>query len=150
MQKTCDLFIPLLTNDPKLKYLSLFDNSFKYDEHSLYEGYLNLNIKRIKLIHFVSYFRTKGIHIFNVPIEYRDNKNINKAKGTKIAQKYANDNNFEVCFSEKPSVPLYWAYRIINDIQERVGGMVYIDKLDGHIWTIEEYEEYFYDYNNIL
>ena len=47
-------------------------------------------------------------------------------------------------------MPLYWAYRIINDIQERVGGMVYIDKLDGHIWTIEEYEEYFYDYNNIL
>ncbi len=37
-----------------------------------------------------------------------------------------------------------------NDRSDRVGGYVMVDRLDGHIWTCEEYENYMYDYNNVF
>lgn len=46
--------------------------------------------------------------------------------------------------------PLYWRFAMANDRSDRVGGYVMVDRLDGHIWTCEEYENYMYDYNNVF
>ncbi|MGO3385339.1 hypothetical protein GJV03_14795 [Acinetobacter sp. RIT698] len=150
MQKICDLFVPHLIVHDELKFLSIFDKDFNYKPESVYEGFVNVNVKRIKLITFVVEFKKRGIECYNVPIEYRDNKNISEGDGIFYARNYANKKNYDINFMFKLSSPLYWGFEITNDPEEKVGGVIYVDKVDGHIWSLDEYEEYHYDYNNCL
>lgn len=150
MQKMCDLFVPRLTEHAELRFLSLFDKSFDYNQNAIYEGFINVNIKRIKLVNFIMEFNKKNIQCFNVPIEYRDRELMTKEESLFSLTKYKKDKGVDVSFKQDLCSPLYWGYEIINDPEQKVGGLLYVDKIDGHIWTLDEYEEYHYDYNNFL
>lgn len=47
---------------------------------------------------------------------------------------------------------MFWIFDLVSDdlVWEKTGGVVMVDKLDGHIWNSLEYEEYMYDFNGIL
>jgi hypothetical protein len=153
MQKKCDLYIVNNINSPELRIIKIYDKNFLYDEHKSYSGYLSLNIDRIKLIAVVSEFRKKGINCFSVPIKYRDNKNVTRENAFNVAIEYANLNDFKVApisAGVNDSAPVFWLFNIINDPKEKAGGVVIVDRLDGHVWSSLEYEEYMYDYNNVF
>ena len=47
------------------------------------------------------------------------------------------------------STPVFWLL-ILLMIQKKKLGVVIFDKLDSHVWSSLEYEEYLYDYNNVF
>lgn len=47
--------------------------------------------------------------------------------------------------------PVVWRFPLINlRGEESTGAGMSVDKLDGHIWTMEEMEEYEYDFNGLI
>jgi hypothetical protein len=153
MQKLCDLFLCEPAKTDRLRSISLFDKGFLHDPEKHYSGYLRANIDRIKMIPILSDLRKNGINCFNVPIAYRDGENLSIDHAFALAMDYARTKNAEVSrrvHSKCP--PVYWAFDLLwpDQEKERVGGVVMIDRLDGHVWTASEYEEYMYDYNNVF
>ena len=61
MQKLCDIYICEPTSSDRLRFVSLFDKSFLYEENKTYYGYLGINVARIKLISVVSDLRKNGV-----------------------------------------------------------------------------------------
>lgn len=153
MNKTCDLFIKNETNSPHLKYLTIFDKDFSYTPGKFYSGYLGLNVERIKLVSVIIELKKEDVSVLNVPIRYRDNTLLSVTDGFKFAKEYGLSNGLEtradnICHNGQP--PLFWTFPITNNPTGKAGGVIYVDKLDGHIWTYLEYQEYMYDYNNII
>jgi hypothetical protein len=72
----------------------------------------------------------------------------------KLAKEHAKSIEQSVV-SESPlsvnSPPVFWQFNL-NDQSgdEKVGGIAMVDRLDGHIWSIKEREEYMHDYNSIF
>lgn len=153
MQKICDLFFTTKINPSHLRFLSIYDKNFVYDSTASYSDFLNVNVKRINLVRFVIELRKDGVKSFSIPVEYRDNKLLSKSEGFQIAKKYAQSQGYDVIENSERinnDIPIYWHFSICNDPEERSGGHVCVDRLDGHIWDLSEYEEYMYDYNAIL
>lgn len=157
MQKVCDLYIPEASNNDCLRLLHVFDKKFIYKNTCKYFGYLQTNISRLKLVSIVVELRKKGIQSFNVPIDYRNNKNLTIDEALLFANKYADSNGIKIGRSFKNSQiylpPVFWYFTALYDENggdEMVGSSVKVDCLDGHIWGDEEYREYMYDYNNVL
>jgi len=89
---------------------------------------------------------------FSVPIEYRDSQIIDAQAAVAIAESYASSTGC-LLTDARPTegyAPLFWAFCLRGAAadEDRVGAVVMIDRCDGHIWTLSEYEEYMYDYNN--
>ena len=152
MQKLCDLFLCEPTKTDRLRPIGLFDKSFLYDPEKQYSGYLRTNIDRIKMISIVYDLRKNGIDCFSVPIEYRDRENLSIDHAFALAMGYARSKNAEVSIRmQSKCPPVYWVFDLLpSQEDERVGGTVMIDRLDGHVWTSSEYEEYMYNFNNIF
>jgi len=153
MQKLCDLFLCEPTKTNRLKFVNLFDKKFLYDSEREYRGYLGVNIPRIKMVSIVCDIRKHSVCCFSAPIEYRDGQKISIALALSLASDYAMTINAKVAKrSNSTYPPVYWVFDLlwINQSDERAGGTVMIDRLDGHLWTSSEYEEYMYDYNNII
>jgi hypothetical protein len=150
--KTCDIYICGESKSPHFKFIGLFDKSFNYSGDRLYSGFMNVNIGRVKLISIISDLRKAGVACFSVPVEYRDNVGIDVREARSIAEKHAESIGFEISgFSARQDyAPLFWVFDVSGGDGDRVGGVVIVDRLDGHIWETDEYEEYMYDYNNIF
>lgn len=153
MKTICDLYFERPTVAQGLKLVKVFDKAFVYVPGFEYSGYAGLNIDRIKMVSVVAELRSGGVEAFSVPVKYRDIPNLSSDQAHEFALKYALASGVgidnAVLQSPRPS-PLVWMFRIVNDPQHRVGGVVMVDKLDGRRWTSDEYVEYLYDYNNIL
>lgn len=153
MQKLCDLFLCEPAAADRLGPIRLFDRGFLYSPEKQYLGYLHINIYRVKLVPIVSDIRKGGTACFSVPIEYRDRKNVPIEHAIVLASDYAKTINASIAKTANSKCPpIYWSFDLLwsNPEDERAGGAVMIDKLDGHVWTSGEYEEYMYDYNNIF
>lgn len=150
--KICDLYIQGESNSPSLKFIGLFDKSFCYSADRTYGGFMNVNVGRVKLVSVVSELRKAGVACFSVPIEYRDSAGIDAVVAKAIAKKHAESIGCAISESDHRQgyAPLFWAFDISAHDDDRVGGVVIVDRLDGHIWSTAEYEEYMYDYNNIF
>lgn len=155
MQRKCDIFFPKQVQSERIRFVELFDKNFVYEEGGKYSGYLHASAERIKFVSVVRDLKIDGIDCFNVPIEYRDEENISVKKALDIASQHART----IGASAGPSgglssgnPPVFWLFnlRFFDSSDTRVGGTVKVDRLDGHIWTRSEYEEYMYDYNNVL
>ncbi|MEK7917240.1 hypothetical protein AAB988_17195 [Burkholderia contaminans] len=135
-------------------FLGLFDSGFSYDAGRSYSGFMNVNVSRVKLVSVVSELRKKGVLSFSVPVEYRDGKVVDVREAMEIAEGYAKSIGCLIAGASPRSkfAPLFWAFDIACEegCAEKVGGVVIVDKLDGHVWTMAEYEEYMYDYNNVF
>jgi len=149
----CDLYFEKPAVAQGLKFAKVFDRAFTYVPGFEYSGYVGLNIERIKMVSVVTDLRRGGVEAFSAPVKYRDSPNLSSCQAHEFALKYASESGVgvedAVLQSPRPS-PLVWMFRIVNDPQQRIGGVIMIDKLDGRRWTSDEYVEYLYDYNNIL
>jgi hypothetical protein len=154
MHKKCDLYLSASVCSPEFKYLKIYDSSFIYEEQKAYSGYLRINVDRIKLIVIISELRKKGITSYSVPIKYRDSENITREQALVFAQKYAESLGRRVVSElENTQIepPLFWQFSLNGgEFDEKAGGIVMIDRVDGHPWDLNEYEEYMHDFNNIL
>jgi hypothetical protein len=155
MQKNADLYLCTPVRSERLRFIHIFDNKFFYEEEKSYVGYLSVNIKRVKLISVISDLKAHGIDCFGVPIEYRDLENISMSRAFDLAKHYANEigaSAYEILKVHSNYPPVYWKFGLNkkSETEEKVGGIVMIDRLDGHVWTDAENEEYMYDYNNIF
>jgi len=154
MQKKCDLYFCDSVNSSRLKFLELFDKNFLYDSKKSYSGFLHTNVDRVKLVSVVSDLKRHGIICFSAPIEYRDRETISMEAAFDFATKHANAYGASVAISMRHQKipPVFWIFDQLpgGNSEEKSGGVVMIDRLDGHVWTDSEYEEYLYDYNNVL
>lgn len=150
--KICDLYIVGESKSPNLRFIGLFDKSFSYTTDRAYAGFMKVNVGRVKLVSVVSELRKTGVTCFSVPVEYRDNPGIDAAEAKNLAGKHAKSMRCSISESDPRQgyAPLFWVFDISAQDDDRVGGVVIIDRLDGHIWAMSEYEEYMYDYNNIF
>lgn len=154
MNKICDLYLPVESRSVDIRFLKLFDAGFSYDSERVYSGFMNVNVSRVKLVSVVSELRKKGILSFSVPVEYRDGEVVDVREAMEIAEGYAKSIGCLIGGASPRSgyAPLFWAFDIASKLggADKVGGVVMVDRLDGHVWTMTEYEEYMYDYNNVL
>lgn len=156
MQKKCDLYFHDYVNSSRLKLIALFDGNFKHVDGQKYIGFLQINVIRIKLISVISDLRKNNLYCFSVPIEYRDCKNISFEVALELANTYAARCGATVSTSMHRSdkcPPLIWIFDLIginNTEEQKAGGVIMVDRIDGHEWSTSEYEEYLYDYNNVF
>ncbi len=154
MQQKCDIYFSEPTRTDRLKFVSMFDKNFRYEEGKVYVGYLGVNVDRVKLVSIVSDLRKSNIACFSAPIEYRDNEKLSLDAAIVLANEYAKSIENSVALSsmlKSKSPPVYWAFDLKNEgFEGKAGGVVMVDRIDGHIWSQREYEEYMYDFNNIL
>ena len=155
MTRKCDLYICESVKNDRLRFIGLFDYTFRYQEESAYVGFLGVGIGRIKAVSIVSDLRGHGVSCFSVPIEYRDAAHWSVEMALDKAESHAESIKASIAPVEKMSQrypPLYWMFHLLNNEGEggRSGGVVMVDRIDGHIWSKSEYEEYMYDYNNII
>jgi hypothetical protein len=154
MQKKCDLYLSESTRSPEFRYLKIYDQEFVYEEQKEYSGYLKINVDRIKLLVIISELSKKGITAYSVPVNYRDSKNITREEALVFAQKYAESLGRRIVRElENTQIgpPLFWQFNLNGgEFNEKAGGIVMIDRIDGHSWDLNEYEEYMHDFNNIL
>ncbi|WP_175734883.1 hypothetical protein [Burkholderia ambifaria] len=137
-----------------MKFLRLFDAGFSYDAEHSYSGFMKVNVSRVKLVSVVSELRKKGVLSFSVPVEYRDGEVVDVRRAMGIAEEYAKSIGCLIAGTSPRSeyAPLFWVFDIASGVgdADKVGGIVMVDKLDAHVWTMAEYEEYMYDYNNVF
>jgi len=154
MQKECDLYFYDSVKSDRLRFIELLDKNFIYDSGKSYVGFLYAKVDRVKLVSVVADLRRNGIACFSVPIAYRDQETIPMEMAFDLATKHAKTVGATVAISVRHQKvpPVLWAFDLIsgNNDEEKSGGVVMIDRLDGHVWTLSEYEEYLYDYNNVL
>lgn len=155
MQKKTDLYLCDSVRSERLKFIKIFDKEFLYDADKSYVGYLGINVDRVKLVSVVSDLRKHRIVCFSAPIDYRDRENISPNHALNLANDFAKTIGASaldgVQFQLK-CPPVYWTFglKYENPAEEKIGGVVMIDRLDGHVWSDLENEEYMYDYNNLL
>lgn len=154
MQAKCDLYFCDTVKSDRLKFIELFDKSFVFESEKSYLGFLQVSVNRVKLVSVVSDLKRNGITCFSAPIAYRDCETISMETAFDVATEHAKAFGTSVVVSvlRQKAPPLYWIFDLLPGIaaEEKSGGVVMIDKLDGHVWTYSEYEEYMYDYNNVL
>ena len=149
----CDLYLKQPVHSEYLGFLSVFDKGFSSEARIYGSGYLGVNVERIRLVTFVVELRRNGFEAMNVPVAYRDNPNISREEAFCLAKDYAALMGRSVAFEGGRVVddsPLFWAFSMVGGSEERAGGVVYIDKLDGHVWGVTEYDEYMHDYCGLL
>jgi hypothetical protein len=152
MDNKCDLFLVTPTNSKELRYLSLLDKNFSYKSDATYEGYMGVSVNRVKLIPLIALLRKQNVFFYSVPVSYKNSKLISKELAFGIAGEYAKTNDLSVIFDsslKKNDNPLIWTFGATTLTEEKAGGLIMVDKLDGHIWSLDELDAYMYDYNNI-
>src|SRR3989344_3940683 len=153
MSALCDIYICEAVNVPALRFVQIFDCEFQYDVQKEYFGYLGVNIGRIKAVSIIVDLKKHGVKAFSVPVRYRDGSNLSIEEALQLASRYAADNGCSVVFDSSranTTSPAFWLFVISEDPKVRSGGVVLVDRLDGHIWQAEEYDEYMYDFNNVF
>ena len=153
MLEICDLFLPDATRSKNLKFLKLLDKHFIYEKGKKYSGYVGICVNRIRLIPQIHLLREEGIRSYSVPINYKNSVQISKEEAFAIAAKDIDETQGYLVMDDAflpNNIPLVWLFSFINQNKEIIGGKVIVDRMDGHIWTADEYDKYMYDYNNIF
>ncbi|MCV2221740.1 hypothetical protein PspCFBP13508_15185 [Pseudomonas sp. CFBP13508] len=151
MQKKCDLYLCEAVDASQLNVIRLFDKAFVCENGTKLSGYLSISVNRVKLVAVVSDFRRRQIPCFSVPVEYREAR-ISFEAALQIAQAHAMEQGLVGAENPTPYPPLFWSFVLVSKgaTEKKTGGVIMVDRLDGHIWGLEEYEEYMYDYNNLF
>lgn len=138
----------------RLKFVALFDENFVYESEKPYVGFLHINVDRIKLAPVAPDLRRNGITCFSAPIVYKDHEAISMMAALDLASKHAKSLRASAVISghHQKAPPVFWDFDLAHsgDEEEKSGGAIMVDRLDGHILTYSDYEEYLYDYNNVL
>jgi hypothetical protein len=154
MQKPCDLYLCQPATCDALWAVTLYDKGFKCESGRRYSGYLGANIRRVKMMVVVSNLRKHNVESFSAPIEYRERENLDSERAFALAKLHASKTGATIS-SKAPlraSPPVVWSFELVYEDPgaQRAGAILMLDRLDGHAWSTDEYEEYMYDYNNIF
>ncbi len=138
-----------------LKQLKIFQSDLVFDVNSRYVGYLYMNIRRLHGVAIVTHLRNNRIRSWNIPIQYRDGNLLSFEEVSAVAQQHAAPSNFNVTSRQRIGDihhPMFFFFYLNKDSNQSdaTGRSITVDRLDGHIWTDEEMEEYNYDYNNLI
>lgn len=149
--KNCDIYLldEIAGDSFYLNQLKIFQRDLVFDLNSTYVGYLHMNIRRLTGVAIVTHLRNNRIRSWNIPVKYRDQDLLSFEEVSALAQQYATPSGSNVTSRQRIGDihhPMFFCY-YLNDA---TGGGITVDRLDGHIWTAEEMEEYGYDYNNLL
>ncbi|MFO1369482.1 MAG: hypothetical protein U1F46_10845 [Marinagarivorans sp.] len=151
---TCDLYLCQSVSSDDLDWTRLIDRNFALDKSKPYIGYLGLNGDRLAMIPLITQLRNKNIICYSVPITYRDNKNICQEEARALAQKHAAIKLLSACKPRHPEpiTPLFYLFNLASGVKEieKTGGVIMVDRLDGHIWSAYEHDQYMYDFNNVF
>ncbi|WP_143433151.1 hypothetical protein [Herbaspirillum camelliae] len=155
MQQKCDLYLCDPTQSDRLKFITLFDNNFLFESERAYVGYLGISVDRVKLVSVVTDLRKNGIACFSAPVIYRQQGKLSQESAAALAREFCKSLGGSVVPLGRKSAtcpPVYWVFDLIyEDIEEeKAGGIMMIDRIDGHLWTQSENEVYMYDFNNVL
>jgi hypothetical protein len=150
----CDVYIPKEVKGELLAKCVLRRHvGFDIQTEKSYVGYCRLNVKR--LVGLMAVVRLKDIaktDAFNVPIRYRDCPHIGFDEARLIAAKVDYGDGRKASYDEHPflrySHPLYWVFSLTGGDGSIAGGSVCVDRVDGHVWSSDELEEYSHDFNN--
>lgn len=162
MKPICDIYLMERVDGSSsiLKSIKIILKNFEINASQSYSEFLGLNLDRLTAVSIVKYFREKGIFCFGVPISYRNGNLLSFSdvvtKMEKNGMKYMVDfitiDNFE-----RPLPPMFFSFSTTKveglDTPFQEGGMaktLYIDRVDAHIWSYDDYREYLYDYNCLL
>lgn len=151
MNSFCDIFLVTPTKSNNLRFLSLLDNNFSYQNDTEYSGYAGVSVNRVKLIPLIDLLRKEGVSVYSVPINYKADNLLSKEKASDIAKIYAKENFLVINMDSglfDNNNPLIWKFSASSMSEEKAGGVVMIDRLDGHVWSLDEFDTYMYDYNN--
>ena len=151
MRIYCDLFLDCQTNNDTLRFINLFDKSFKYKPNKTYCGYLNICMERISLIPIINTLNSKKINVFSVPLKYKHGT-ITEEEAFNIAKEKSRYNNIEPIFHStfNRHTALFYYFETIFLGDNSYGFLssgIRVDKLDGHVWSDFEYYKYMYDFN---
>ncbi len=148
----CDLYSSGSISSKKLRFLSLYDKSFEYKEGACISGYFGVKVDRISLVRIIVDLRSEGFNCLSIPMCYKTSRLLTVSECLNIGRKYASNNNISISEIERmlPDLPFCFNFDVMGGVEERAGGIVRVDKLDGHIWTLSEVEEYMHDYNGLL
>jgi len=159
-KQICDIYLTSSVSGDHgcLQGLNLFTTAGFIDGQKVYRGYLRVNLQRLHAVSVVTCLRQSNFVSFSVPIEYRDNENIPQEKARAVADDFLRDSDEQLIHNAATELcpPIFWAFRIGKrvldpDVEERAGSKhIYIDRIDGRIWSYQELLEYNYDYNNLL
>ncbi|MFM9923126.1 hypothetical protein VLK31_09065 [Variovorax sp. H27-G14] len=156
MNKYCDIFLPdqikgallLLSMSPDIKKLRI-------NKDAEYSGFLGLRLPRLQGVALVVELRRSGVSSFNVPVEYRDGKLLTEEEILKKAQSYISQES-SIWVLERAKATFHpMVIDLMTDDEKyhlggEGGGVLVIDRLNGHAWTENEMVNYLYGYNNIL
>ena len=148
----CDIYIDGAHAIPELRFVRVFDKSFSYVEGKVYSRYIGASLPRLKGVLIVSRLKASGIPAFNLPIRYRS-ADLPMAAAHRIALEKAEVAGMGLSNGDAfrdIHTPMYWSFSIIDPTGDLVGGRIMVDRLDGHIWNLDEHETFMYDYNNVL
>lgn len=151
MNSFCDIFLVTPTKSNSLRFLGLLDKNFSYQHDVEYSGYVGVSINRVKLIPLIDLLKKQGVSVYSVPINYKVENSLSKEKAFDIAKLFAKDNRLVVSMDSAlvdNNNPLVWKFSASAMSEEKSGGVVMVDRLDGHIWSLDEFDTYMYDYNN--
>lgn len=150
----CDVYLPNEVKGELLAKCVLERHvGFDIEIEKFYVGYCGFNVKR--LIGLMAVMRLKDIaktDALNVPILYRDCPHIGLDEARLIAAKIDYGDGRKASYDESPFLryphPLYWAFSLTGGDGSVAGGSVYVDRVDGHVWSSNELDEYSHDFNN--
>lgn len=153
MNQKCDIYMPVPSLVPELKYVHVLDRGFCYNPLKEYAGYVGVELPRLRAVAIVSKIRSRGIPALNVPLRYKTGI-ISLERGREVASEYAKSMRFGASSGNGPMdrhTPLYWCFSVTSmEEDDRAGGRILVDRCDGHVWSTEELDDYMYDYNNVL
>ena len=146
-----DLFFSRPFRTSEIGWMRIYDKGFSPNSEE-YSNFAGINVPRIKLIPLLMRLRASGAVVWSVPTSYRDQPNLSLNSALMIATKCAKDHNLKILEGNNPSqdlAPLFWQFSTSDIAREKSDGCIIVDRIDGHIWSLEELDEYLYDYNCI-
>ncbi|MCB6182930.1 hypothetical protein LIN78_05135 [Leeia sp. TBRC 13508] len=129
----------------------MLDNSFSYRNDLEYHGYVGISVNRVKLIPMINLLKKQGVSVYSVPVNYKTDHYLSKENAFDIAKMHAKENGLVVNLDSNlvdNSNPIVWKFSAFSINEEKTGGVIMVDRLDGHIWSLDEFDTYMYDYNN--
>ncbi|GAB7530442.1 hypothetical protein PS3A_28530 [Pseudomonas sp. 3A(2025)] len=151
-QPRCDLYSTEVITSPTLRFLKLYDDTVDYLQVLNRSGYCGVSIERINMLRLIVDLRRDGFNASSIPVCYKSASLLTRQACFALAENYASSQGFSILADvfQKLEIPIYHTFSIIQRSEEKAGGIVRVDRLDGHIWTMLEFEEYMHDYNGVL